>query len=115
MSQVTLGQVFRYFAPTGTALIALLGFFWFVAKPHAEDFVKQTVNSEKFASQRSLDAIDLRTTKTESEIQAIRNILNDVQRQQDVMSTQIETTGDLQKEARDDIRDILKGIKRLEQ
>jgi septal ring factor EnvC (AmiA/AmiB activator) len=115
MSEITLGQIFRWLAPSGTALVTVIGMLWFVAKPHAEDFVKETVNNEKFASQRALDAIDLKTSKQETELQTVKSLLNQMERQQDVMSSQIRKSEELQRESREDIRDILKGVKSLQQ
>lgn len=115
MSKLTVGQVFKYFAPSGTALIAIVSFLFLVAKPHAEEFIHETVNEENFASQRSLDAIDLRSLKSQTDIDAIRNVLGEVQAQQKVIANDLLRSRELEKETREDIRTILRGVKSLQQ
>ena len=55
------------------ALASTVAFFWFVAKPHAENFIKDTVNQQGYASKYQLDEAN----KTIKENKAIAKTLNE--------------------------------------
>ena len=52
----------------GLTICAILGVLWVVVKPHAVEFVRDTVASEKFATTEALSAIDSRTRQLQVQV-----------------------------------------------
>lgn len=105
LGNITLAQAARALGAYFSVLLTVFGLFWTVAKPRAEDFVRQTVQQEKFATHEELEKVakaleDLsETTKRQSEA------LNNQASQMGIVQTDVGTIKQLQK---DTLRAILK-------
>lgn len=78
------------------ALSGAVAFFWFVAKPHAENFIKDTVNRQGYASKYQLDeanknikenkiiakSVNERSIRMETKQETILQLLQELRQQQ---------------------------------
>ena len=93
----------QIFTSLGTIILSL-GLTWAVAKPHAENFIKETVKTERFASQEAFIAV-----KNQVE-QILKNQVDD-DKEQERLKTDIELIKTLQAEQRADIKELIRGLK----
>lgn len=85
-----------WFSEMRAVLVAIGGaiaFLWFVGKPHAENFIKDTVNSQGYASKQQLD-------EANRVIKQNKAIANDVKDRSIRMETKQETILQLLQELR---------------
>lgn len=108
-----LSMIGRHLVTSLGTVLTVVALFWTVAKPHAQDFVRETVALEKFASQRSLDAIDGRTALIETQIESMRVVVDEQVRIQSVIETRVNSLKELGDETRGDVKDVLKAIGHL--
>lgn len=101
----------RHVATVTGSLAISLGLIWNISRPHAEIFVKEVVAQERFASQSALDSIDDRAKRLEK---ASKDML-ERQEEQAVVQGRLEADlsilKELQKEQREDIKNILKAVR----
>jgi hypothetical protein len=94
MRGITLGQVVVLIP---LAVAAHSGLDW---------MIRNAVADEKFVTQEALDAQALK-------LEAVEKAISELEKSSGILESDIGTVKALQKESRDDIQDILKGINRL--
>lgn len=102
----TLALVLRHLT-TMLIIFSLLSAF---AQPWAEDFIRDTVAQEKFATQRSLEGIESRTAKLEKRLARIEQELNAQSVAQARTERDLEFLKLLQQEERKDTKHILERL-----
>lgn len=105
LGSITLAQAAKAVGAYFSVLLTVLGLFWTVAKPRAEDFVRQTVQQEKFATHEEL----------EKQTKALEDLSETVKRQSDAINNQAAQMGVVQSDVgtikqlqKDTLRAILK-------
>lgn len=100
----TLSPLLRHcFTSLGTIALCVT-LIWTVAQPHAEDFIKRTVNTEQFATRLSLDELQRRVSEVlVNQSESVKT--------QERLKTDIEIIKELQREQRKDIKDLLRSIR----
>lgn len=80
--------------------VLILGLLWAVARPHAEEFIQDTVN----------DRLEL----LEMQMNDVRQSSRDMQREQAVMANDLDNLKALQRDTKRDTRMILQSLRRSE-
>lgn len=101
----SLSPFIRHLFTSMGTLILCVGVLWSIAQPHAEDFIKKTVNSEQFATRLSLDELQRRVNEV-----LVKQ--NEQERFQERMKSDIDIIKELQREQRKDIKDLLRSLAR---
>lgn len=103
----------RHILTSLSSIVLAFVLIWNVSKPHAQDFIRDTVRQENFASKNSLDAISQKLLDLETRIGQVESGQRTQQNAQTRLETALNSVEELQKEQRQDIKEILKGIKSL--
>lgn len=80
--------------------VLILGLLWAVARPHAQEFIEETVND--------------RLNKLEMQMNDVRQASRDMQREQAVMANDLGNLKELQRDTKRDTRMILQSLQRSE-
>lgn len=100
----------RHAASIFVVLTALAVF----AQPWAEQFIRQTVAGERFVTERSLEQIEERIENLESSAEELKEQFAEQNQAQERINADLRFLKALQTEQRQDIKEILRGIDRLE-
>lgn len=103
----------RHILTSLSSIVLAFVLIWNVSKPHAQDFIRDTVRQENFASKSSLDSIVKKLEDLEKRMSDVEGGQRVQQNAQTRLETSLRSVEELQKEQRSDIKDILKGIKAL--
>lgn len=105
LGNITLAQAARAVGAYLSVLLTVIGLFWTVAKPRAEDFVRQTVQQEKWATKEELQRQTKALEELAETVQKQSVTLDGQNRAMGLLQNDVGTVKELQKET---LRAILK-------
>lgn len=105
-------KIFARHVFTSLSTVALAtALLWGVARPHAQQFITDTIKDQNFVSKQQLDSIDDRLKRLEGKVQGVESSLEDQRTRQTRVETSLQTLEDLQREQRADTKLILRSIR----
>lgn len=115
MEEVTKGWLTGITRHTITSLASIalaFSLFWALVKPHAEDFIKTAVAKEQYVKAQDALNLETRVVSLEGKVGALLEASSTQARSQYRMESDISSIKDMQKEQREDIKQLLKGFGR---
>ncbi len=95
------------FTSLGTIIMAF-ALAWGIARPHAQDFIKDTVKDQNFATRQQLDTIEERIKRLEDRASGIEGKVEDQGIRQTRIETVIQNLEELAREQRTDMKELLR-------
>lgn len=108
--ETRVSPLMRHLVASLTTLTLCMGILWAFVRPHAEEFIKETVRTENFAAQKSLDAVSALADQMDEQIKALNRSIASQNKVQTRVEADVSILKELQKEQRDDIKLILRTV-----
>ncbi len=103
--KLTLGQAARHIVAYLGSVLTIIGLMWGIAKPRAEDFVKDTIAQEKFVTHEELEKQSQQLKDLAETVEKQSRAIDGQNQQMGIMSNDLGTVKSMQ---RDTLRAILK-------
>lgn len=100
--------VLRHIFTSLSTIVLAFALAWGVARPHAQDFIKDTVKDQNFATKQQLDVIEERIRRLETNVQGVEGKVEDQGIRQTRIETVIQNLEELAREQRADMKELLR-------
>lgn len=100
--------VLRHFITSLSTIALAFALAWGIARPHAQDFIKDTVKDQNFATKQQLDVIEERIRRLETNVQSVEGKVEDQGTRQTRIETVIQNLEELAREQRADMKELLR-------
>lgn len=100
--------VLRHFITSLSTIVMAFALAWGIARPHAQDFIKDTVKDQNFATKQQLDIIEERIRRLETNLQSVEGKVEDQGSRQTRIETVIQNLEELAREQRADMKELLR-------
>lgn len=100
--------VLRHFVTSLSTIAMAFALAWGIARPHAQEFIKDTVKDQNFATRQQLEQIEERLKRLEDRSTGIEGKVEDQGIRQTRIETVIQNLEELAREQRTDMKELLR-------